>query len=77
MRYINIIVLFLSIVSYYIPHTAHLTWCPPPDIGLQPFFAKVDTASKHERAKRGNMEIANACIESALLGMDKRITKGN
>ena len=35
------------------------------------------TVSKNEGSKRGDMALANQCIESALLGMDTWITKGN
>ena len=35
------------------------------------------TTSKNEGSKRGDMALANRCIESALLGMDAWITKGN
>ncbi len=35
------------------------------------------TASKNEGSQRGDMALANWCIESALLGMDTWITKGN
>ena len=42
-----------------------------------PFFNVVQTISKNERSKRGNLELANTCIASALMGMDAWITKGN
>ncbi len=35
------------------------------------------TASKNEGSKHGDMALANRCNESALLGMDAWITKGN
>ena len=34
---------FFRFVSECILNIVHLAWCPPPDIGLQPLFVKVDT----------------------------------
>ena len=48
-----------------------------PDIALQPFFKKVDTASKNVASKRGNINFANKCIAEALGEMDLWIGKGN
>ena len=48
-----------------------------PDIALLPFFKKVETLSKNEGSKRGNIPIANKCIAHALVDMDLWIGKGN
>jgi hypothetical protein len=50
---------------------------PPLDVALQPFFMVVQTTSKNSRAKRGDMNTANACITTTLSGMDTWITKSN
>ena len=47
------------------------------DIILQPFFETVETASKNVALKRGDIEVANKSISSALLGMGSWIGKGN
>jgi len=48
-----------------------------PDIILLPFFNTVKTASKNDKAKHGDMVLANKYINIALLDMDKWIDKGN
>ena len=44
---------------------------------MKPFFDIVATASKNEGAKRGDMALANRCLDSAFLSMDEWIVKGN
>jgi hypothetical protein len=44
---------------------------------LKPFFDIVVTASKNEGAKRGDLALANRCIDSAFLSIDGWIGKGN
>ncbi len=51
--------------------------CPSPDVLLEPFFKEVDTLSKNEGSKQGNITMANKHIADALLNMKKWITKGN
>jgi len=48
-----------------------------PDIILLPFFNTVKTASKNDKAKHGDMVLANKYINIALLDMHKWIDKGN
>jgi hypothetical protein len=48
-----------------------------PNIILMPFFETVETASKNDASKRGDIAAANKNISSAMLGMDSWIGKGN
>jgi hypothetical protein len=43
---------------------------------LEPFFKVVNTSSKNQGSKHGNINLANNCIADALGDMEKWITKG-
>ena len=47
------------------------------DIALKPLFETFEAASKNEGSKRGDMAATNRFIDSALLGIDAWIAKGN
>ena len=62
----------LTILTYNFAGSAKLH-----DATLDPFFKVVDTTSKNNGSKHGNINLANKCIADALGDMEKWITKGN
>jgi hypothetical protein len=48
-----------------------------PAILLLPFFKTVKAASKNDKSKYGDMQLANKYIDIAILNMDKWIDKGS
>jgi hypothetical protein len=74
MRYCHVLLMVLKRIN---TNTILLAGYFPLDIALEPFFNAIPTASKIDRAKRGNMELSNTCITTALVGMELWIAKGN